>query len=121
MASAMHTTMVKGIMAQLSEAGHMSPELQAFFEEKILVTGVKRGRKTTPVNSSSDTDSSSSTQKQKRKYTSKSTGPHPHKVLVSKCIAFVFYGCDYEKKKCNTANLMKNHLPVKRSCYQMVM
>jgi hypothetical protein len=111
----MHNTLVKGLMAQISEAGQMTPELETLFNEKILVTVGKRGRK--PASSSSDTDSStSSTKKPKRKYTRKTNGPNPHRVLVSKCIAFVYRTCDYKENPCNI-----EVLSVKRTNYQMVM
>ena len=111
----MHNTLVKGLMAQITEAGQMTPELETLFNEKILVTAGKRGRK--PASSSSDTDSStSSTKKPKRKYTRKTTGPNPHRVLVSKCIAFVYRTCDYKENPCNI-----EVLSVKRTNYQMVM
>ena len=115
MATSMHNTLVKGLMAQITEAGQMTPELETLFNEKILVTAGKRGRK--PASSSSDTDSStSSTKKPKRKYTRKTTGPNPHRVLVSKCIAFVYRTCDYKENPCNI-----EVLSVKRTNYQMVM
>lgn len=115
MATSMHNTLVKGLMAQITEAGQMTPELETLFNEKILVTTGKRGRK--PASSSSDTDSStSSTKKPKRKYTRKTTGPNPHRVLVSKCIAFVYRTCDYKENPCNI-----EVLSVKRTNYQMVM
>lgn len=115
MATSMHNTLVKGLMAQITEAGQMTPELETLFNEKILVTVGKRGRK--PASSSSDTDSStSSTKKPKRKYTRKTTGPNPHRVLVSKCIAFVYRTCDYKENPCNIGVLS-----VKRTNYQMVM
>ena len=115
MATSMHNTLVKGLMAQITEAGQMTPELETLFNEKILVTVGKRGRK--PASSSSDTDSStSSTKKPKRKYTRKTTGPNPHRVLVSKCIAFVYRTCDYKENPCNI-----EVLSVKRTNYQMVM
>ena len=115
MATSMHNTLVKGLMAQITEAGQMTPELETLFNEKILVTVGKRGRK--PASSSSDTDSStSSTKKPKRKYIRKTTGPNPHRVLVSKCIAFVYRTCDYKENPCNI-----EVLSVKRTNYQMVM
>ena len=115
MATSMHNTLVKGLMAQITEAGQMTPELETLFNEKILVTVGKRGRK--PASSSSDTDSStSSTKKPKRKYTRKTTGPNPHRVLVSKCIAFVYRTCDYKGNPCNI-----EVLSVKRTNYHMVM
>ena len=113
----MHNTVVKGLMAQITEAGQMTPELETLFNEKILVTTAKRGRKTTkPTGSSSDSDSSSSTKKPKRKYTRKTTGPNPHKALVSKCISYVYRSCEYDKNPCNI-----DVLSVKRTNYQIVM
>ena len=117
MATSMHNTLVKGLMAQIIEAGQMTSELETLFNEKILVTTAKRGRKTTKSSeSSSDTDSSSSTKKPKRKYTKKTTGPNPHRVLVSKCIAFVYRTCEYKENPCNI-----DVLSVKRTNYQIVM
>ena len=114
MASAMHTTMVKGIMSQLSEAGHMSPELKMFFEEKILVSMGKRGRKTNSSTEDSMSDTSS-TSKPKRKYNRKTTVSgekrpmSPHKALVSKCIAYLYHTCDYKNNPCNNSSIEKTN------------
>ena len=79
--AAMHTTIVMGVMAQIEEAGMMTPDLHAFFKVSLLC-------KDATSDASSVDEKVKKVRKQKKPLGEKRP-PTEHNVLVSKCLFYI--------------------------------
>ena len=121
MASAMHTTMVKGIMAQIEEAGLMTIALKEFFTDTILSNQGKRGRSVTDdaVSSASYDMKQKKKRGRKPKVAGEKKAKTPGQDLMSQCKIYMWDECDYHNSPATKHATINNYQIVFGMCQFM--